>query len=72
MPEGKAMYQLETHAVAKQYLSEKSGALQAQGACARWQLQSGPMVESIVAAAEQQAVNLIVMSANGRRSSTAG
>ena len=58
---------LETHAVAKQYLIAQADALQARGVCVRWQLQSGLVVESIVATAEQQAVSLIVMSTHGRR-----
>jgi nucleotide-binding universal stress UspA family protein len=57
----------EKHAVAKQYLIAKADALQASGVSARWQLQSGLIVESIVEAAERQAVSLIVMSTHGRR-----
>jgi nucleotide-binding universal stress UspA family protein len=57
----------DKHAGAKQYLIAKADELQASGVCTRWQLQSGLIVESIVGAAERQAVSLIVMSTHGRR-----
>jgi nucleotide-binding universal stress UspA family protein len=58
---------LEKHAVAKRYFITQAAELEARGVRARWQLETGLIVESIVAAAERQAVSLIVMSTHGRR-----
>jgi nucleotide-binding universal stress UspA family protein len=56
----------ERHATAKQYLIEQTEKLTAAGISAHWQLKSGLVVEEIIAAAQKQDVDLIVMSTHAR------
>ncbi len=53
-------------AAAETYLTEQCARLQRPGLTARWRIERGPIVETIIATADEEAIELIAMASHGR------